>query len=316
MKFMDPRIDFAFKKIFGGEDTKDILTNFIESLLGLSGDKKLKNITILDPFTAPKVKGLKLSIVDVKCTDLRGVSYIVEMQVKKTKAFFKRIQYNAAKTYANQISKGEDYPKLNQVIAVTITGFTLFEELDAYVTRHATKETETGKEYLSEIIYYVVELSKFSKKIETLDNLLDKWIWFIKYASEIEEIPDNMKEEVFVHAFEKAKVANMSPLELEYYDKASMAIADEIGAMELAKEEAEKAGMEKGIAKGMAEGIAKGIAEGMAKGIAEGMAKGMAEGSMDRQKRIAIKMKEKGYSPDEIVELIGLSITEIENYIS
>ena len=92
MKFMDPRIDFAFKKIFGGEDTKDILANFIESLLGLSGNKKLKNITILDPFSAPKVKGLKLSIIDVKCTDLSGVSYIVEMQVKKTKAFFKRIQ--------------------------------------------------------------------------------------------------------------------------------------------------------------------------------------------------------------------------------
>ena len=170
MKFIDPRIDFAFKKIFGSEDTKDILMNFIESLLDLSGNKKLKDITILDPFAAPRVKGLKLSIIDVKCMDLRGVSYIVEMQVKKTKAFFKRIQYNAAKTYANQIAKGEDYPKLNQVIAVTITGFTLFEELDAYVTRHATQETETGKEYLSEIIYYVVELSKFEKKIETLDN--------------------------------------------------------------------------------------------------------------------------------------------------
>jgi predicted transposase/invertase (TIGR01784 family) len=288
MKFIDPRIDFAFKKIFGGEDTKDILMNFIESLLDLSGNKKLKDITILDPFAAPRVKGLKLSIIDVKCTDLRGVSYIVEMQVKKTKAFFKRIQYNAAKTYANQIAKGEDYPKLNQVIAVTVTGFTLFEELDAYVTRHATQETETGKEYLSEIIYYVVELSKFEKKIETLDNVLDKWIWFIKYASEIEKIPDNMKEDVFIHAFEKARLANMTPLELEYYDKASMTIADEIGAMELAKEEAEKAGMEKGIKKGM------------------------EKGKQEQQKSIAKKMKAKGYSADEIADLTGLSVPEIE----
>ena len=288
MKFIDPRIDFAFKKIFGSEDTKDILVNFIESLLNLSGNKKLKEISILDPFNAPRVQGMKLSIVDVKCTDLRGITYIVEMQVKKTKAFFKRIQYNAAKTYANQIARGEDYPKLNQVIAVTITGFTLFEELDAYVTRHATTETETGKEYLAEIIYYVVELSKFKKNIDTLDNLLDKWIWFIKYASEIEEIPDNLKEEIFVHAFEKARLANMSPLELEYYDKASMSIADDIGAMELAKEEGEKAGMVKG------------------------MAKGVVKGKEEQQQSTAKKMKEKGYTMDEIAELTGLSTLEIE----
>jgi predicted transposase/invertase (TIGR01784 family) len=299
MKFIDPRIDFAFKKIFGGEDTKDILANFIESLLGLSGNKKLKNITILDPFSAPRVKGLKISIIDVKCTDLSGVSYIVEMQVKKTKAFFKRIQYNAAKTYANQIAKGEDYPKLNQVIAITITGFTLFEELDAYVTRHATRETETGKEYLSEIIYYVVELSKFEKKIEIPDNVLDKWIWFIKYASEIEEIPNNMKEEVFVHAFEKARVANMSPLELEYYDKASMAIADEIGALELAKEEGEEKGRKEGIK------------EGRKKGIKEGIEKGRKK----QQKIMVCNMREKGYSADKIAELTGLSISEIEKYL-
>ena len=296
MKFIDPKIDFAFKKIFGGEDTKDILINFIESLLGLSGDKKLKDINIMDPFSPPRIKGFKMSIIDVKCTDMRGVTYIVEMQVKKTKAFFKRIQYNAAKTYANQIAEGADYPKLNQVIAVTITGFTLFEDIDAYVTRHATKETETGNEYLSGIIYYVVELSKFNKKIENLKNILDKWIWFIKYASEIEDVPDNMKEDVFVHAFEKARVANMTALELEYYDKASMAIADEVGAIELAKEEGEE----------------KGRKEGIKEGMEKGMEKGIKEGRQEEQKIIAKKLKDKRLAMDEIVEITGLLISEIE----
>jgi predicted transposase/invertase (TIGR01784 family) len=286
MKFIDPRIDFAFNRIFGGEDTKDILKNFIESLLDLSGNKKLKDITLLDPFSASRITALKFSLIDMQCTDMRGISYVVEMQVKKSKAFFKTIQYNAAKTYTN--SKGEDYPKLNQVIAVTITGFTLFEELDAYLTRHATRETETGTEYPSEIIYYVVELSKFEKKIETLENVLDKWIWFIKYASEIEEIPDDMKEGVFVHAFEKAMMANMTPLELEYYDKASMAIADAVGALELAKE------------------------EGMEKGKEEGRKECWKELKQKQQKSIAKKMKEKGYSADEIADLTGLPIPEIE----
>ncbi len=50
MKFIDPRIDFAFKKIFGSEDAKDILISFLESLLGLEGDKRLKSITIINPY--------------------------------------------------------------------------------------------------------------------------------------------------------------------------------------------------------------------------------------------------------------------------
>jgi predicted transposase/invertase (TIGR01784 family) len=237
MKFIDPRIDFAFKKIFGSEDTKDILISFLESLLCLKGDKKIKEITIIDPFLAPRIKQLKISVLDVKCVDHRGISYIVEMQVRKVRAFLKRIQYNAAKTYVNQLGKAEDYPKLNQVIAVTITDFTLFEDIENYVSCHITTEMETGKQYLSEIIYYFIELSKFKKKSDILDNPLDKWIYFIKYAADLEEIPDIFKEDIFMHAFEKASIINMPKDEFELYEKEGMAITDTRGAIELAREE-------------------------------------------------------------------------------
>ena len=92
MKFIDPRIDFAFKKIFGSDDAKDILISFLESLLGLEGDRCIAELTILDPFLAPKIKELKYSVLDVKCCDHRGISYIVEMQIQKTAAFLSAIQ--------------------------------------------------------------------------------------------------------------------------------------------------------------------------------------------------------------------------------
>ncbi|MBF0138217.1 MAG: PD-(D/E)XK nuclease family transposase, partial [Magnetococcales bacterium] len=63
MKFIDPRIDYAFKKIFGSEDAKDVLISFLESLLGLDGDRRIVELVILDPFLAPKIKGLKSSIL-------------------------------------------------------------------------------------------------------------------------------------------------------------------------------------------------------------------------------------------------------------
>jgi len=116
MKFMDPLIDFAFRKIFGSEETKDLLKSFLEAVMGLEGDKKLKEINLLNPYKLPRLEYLKISILDVKCTDHRDITYLVEMQIKKVKAFFKRVQYNLFKAYTNQIKSGEDYPKLNQVM--------------------------------------------------------------------------------------------------------------------------------------------------------------------------------------------------------
>ncbi|MBF0420132.1 MAG: Rpn family recombination-promoting nuclease/putative transposase [Magnetococcales bacterium] len=254
MKFMDPRIDFAFKKIFGSEDAKDILISFLESLMNLQGDKRIKEITLLNPTLAPRIDGMKESVLDVSCIDHRGVTYIVEMQIRKVRAFLKRIQYNAAKAYVNQIASAEDYPKLNQVIAVTITDFTLFDDISGYVSHHQTVETSSGQPLLREIVYYFIELSKFNKSADSLTTMLDKWIHFIKSAGIMEEIPSCLNESPIRHAFEKALVANMSRKELEYYDKAGMAIADARGAIELALEEGEKKGLQKGLQKGQREG--------------------------------------------------------------
>jgi len=282
MKFIDPRIDFAFKKIFGSEDAKEVLISFLESLLGLKGDKRIKDIKIGDPYVQPKIKVLKLSILDVKCTDHQGVSYIVEMQIRKTRAFLKRIQYNASKTYSNQIAKGDDYPKLNQVIAVTITDFSIFdpEEVSNYVSCHITTEKENGGHFLNGIVYYFIELSKFDKINKVPENILDKWIYFIKMAGDLEDVPEDMKAIPFAKAFEKAMLANMTPEESEYYDKACMALADAKGAIELALEE----GMEKGIEKGA------------------------------EKERIVIarKMIKKGTDPGFISEMTGFTLEQIQ----
>ncbi|MBF0583324.1 MAG: Rpn family recombination-promoting nuclease/putative transposase [Magnetococcales bacterium] len=261
MKFIDPRIDFAFKKIFGSESAKDVLVSFLESLLGLEGERRIAELTILDPFLAPKIRELKYSILDVKCRDHRGVSYIVEMQVQKVAAFLKRIQYNAAKAYAQQTERGEDYPKLNQVIAITITDFFLFHDFDHCVSCHESRETITGHSYLQEIIHFFVELPKFSKQVDELDGILDKWIYFIRHAGSLQEVPEKLSTDPFRHAFEMAMVANMTAEELEMYDKAGIAIADARGAVEQAREEALREGRQEGIQIGEQTGEKKGRRE-------------------------------------------------------
>ena len=282
MQFIDPRVDFAFKKIFGNENAKDILIDFLNSILGLSGVYQIKEVVILDPYQAPKIKYTKKSYVDVRCTDERNIQYIVEMQVEYVKGMEKRIIYNASKRYSNQIEKGEDYPKLNQVISINILDFDMFE-FPHYLSIHTTNEIITGNCYLDEIKYYFIELNKFIKKIEELTTNLEKWVYFIKEASNLNTIPKELENNVFKHAFEIARVSNMSKEEWEAYDMESMLIQDERGMIEAALEKGEKLGVEKGKIEGEKLGI----------------------------KKTAKNMKDKGLDINLICELTGLSIEDI-----
>ncbi|MFA6144845.1 MAG: PD-(D/E)XK nuclease family transposase [Sulfurimonas sp.] len=49
MQFADPKNDLAFKKIFGDENKKTILVNFLNSFINNeSSDKRILDFTILD----------------------------------------------------------------------------------------------------------------------------------------------------------------------------------------------------------------------------------------------------------------------------
>jgi len=127
---------------------------------------------------APKISTLKDSYLDVKCRDHRGVEFVVEMQVQYAEGFGKRIQYNACKAYVGQIPAGEDYPKLNQVIAITIVDFTMFREFEHYLSCHEFRETISNNRYLDEIRHYFIELPKFNKTEAELESTIDQWCYF------------------------------------------------------------------------------------------------------------------------------------------
>ncbi|MCI0691615.1 Rpn family recombination-promoting nuclease/putative transposase [candidate division KSB1 bacterium] len=242
MKFADPRTDFAFKKIFGNEQAKDVLISFLNAVLHLDQAHAIIDVTLLDPYEAPKTKYLRSSFLDVKCLDIRGVTYVVEMQVAYVAGFEKRVIYNASKTYAGQLLKGEHYPKLNQVISINILDFVLFDDFSHYLSCHEMREKITGNCYLDEIRYYFIELPKFTKTEAELETSIEKWVYFLKHAGELEVIPEKLDEPVFHHAFDLANRANMTPKELEAYEASMTVMRDERGRLEGAFELGEKTG--------------------------------------------------------------------------
>jgi predicted transposase/invertase (TIGR01784 family) len=106
-KFLDPKNDVAFKKIFGSEKNKDILIHFINDIMGFTGGDQIQDVTFLSPIQDPEIAYKKQSIVDVLCKSENGTKIIVEMQVSPSKGFEKRAQYYAAKAYGRQLNMGK-----------------------------------------------------------------------------------------------------------------------------------------------------------------------------------------------------------------
>ena len=244
MKFVDIKNDIAFRKIFGNENKKEILISFLNAVLDLPKGKKIKKIEIKNPYQLPEIKDLKSSILDVRVIDEREISYIVEMQVEEPDGFDLRVQYYTAKQFSSQIVKGDDYPKLNQVIFIGILDFKFFDDDDDYITRHRTVNVKTQKSSLKGMEYNFVELPKFTKELKNCKSLVDKWIYFIKNAPNLDVIPADVKDEGLKHAYEDADRHNWTKEELEAYHYAEMRRQDEKGKTELAVRKAAKTARE------------------------------------------------------------------------
>lgn len=171
MIFINPKTDFAFKRIFGSEESKDILISFLNALL-YQGYSRIEDLEILNPYLAPRIRGVKDTYLGVKARLKTGESVIIEIQVLNIEGFEKRILYNAAKAYSIQLDIRDNYTRLNPVIALTITDFTIFPQFEKLISRFALKETEYLFDYsVYDIELVFVELPKFSKSLEELEDV-------------------------------------------------------------------------------------------------------------------------------------------------
>lgn len=237
MKFVDIKNDIAFRKIFGNENKKEILISFLNAVLKLEDLDRIKSLTFLNPFQLPKIRGLKVTVIDVKTTDDKGNVFIIEMQLTDKKGLDKRIQYYGAKGYSSQIDSGDEYLKLKPMIFIGILDFEYFNSSN-YISRHLIMDCETGERKLKDLEFNFIELPKFKKELTDLDNLIDKWIYFIQNSENLEVIPENITDNGLLTAYKDAEKHNWTKDELEEYEYAQMREQDEKGEIELAEERA------------------------------------------------------------------------------
>ncbi|QJT94777.1 Rpn family recombination-promoting nuclease/putative transposase [Wolbachia endosymbiont of Diaphorina citri] len=295
-KFLDPKLDLTFKKIFGTEKNKNILIHFLNDILGFTGVNAIQDVEFLSTIMNPEIASDKQSIVDVLCKDSLGNRYIAEMQLARDKGFEKRAQLYAAKAYSRQSG---NYIDFKTVFFIAISNSTLFPSDVYYISTHNIRDIKTNGHYLKDFQFVFIELPKFTKsKVEQLETTVERWCFFFKYA---EETTDE----------DLRKIAEKSPIIKLAYDELDKfhwnekdLVAYEERVMDLQKEAAI---LEQKLDDATQKGRQEGRLEGRLEGIQIGHEKGKIEGKIE----VAKNSLKAGVPIDVIAQITGLSHSEI-----
>jgi predicted transposase/invertase (TIGR01784 family) len=233
-KFLDPKNDIAFRRIFGSEKNKDILIHFVNDVLELKNGNRIKEVAFLPTIQDPEIASKKQSIVDVLCKDENGVQLIIEMQVSPQEGFEKRAQYYAAKAYSQQLNKGKNegarYIYLKSVIFIAISDNIIFKDKVFYKSDHIILDKNSYAHDLKDFSFTFIELPKFKiTDISLLTNIIEKWCFFFKHADKTSE-EDLRKiigsDQVIERAYEELNQFNWTEEELLIYEQETKRIMD------------------------------------------------------------------------------------------
>ncbi len=217
MRYLDPKNDLTFKKVFGQHP--HLLKSFLNAILPL--DVPIKSLEYLPAELVPEIPLFKNSIVDVRCMDENGRQFIVEMQMLWTDSFKSRVLFNASKAFVKQIECGKEYKGLQPVFSLNLVNQDFEPQLDNYFHHYKIIHLENSTKVLEGLEFVFIELPKFRAH-----NFSDKKlsILWLRYLSEIKDhqesvSADFLQNSVISQAIELIKESAYTQSELESYDR-------------------------------------------------------------------------------------------------
>ncbi|MBK9253874.1 MAG: Rpn family recombination-promoting nuclease/putative transposase [Saprospiraceae bacterium] len=250
MRYLDPKNDLVFKKVFGGH--ANILLSFLNALLPLDDGQTIQRIEYLPPELVPEIPIIKNSIVDVRCVDNSGRQFIVEMQMLWTDSFKSRVLFNASKAYIRQLDKGLEYKGLKPVYALSLINEIFDKDSPLYYHHYRLVHTEDQHKTIDGLQLIFIELPKFKVKNMTERKLSILWLRFISEIENGQEMLDeNLLNELrsvpeIAEALELTKESGYTKAELEAYDKYWDSIRTEKTLIADAEAKGEQIGIQKG----------------------------------------------------------------------
>jgi len=294
---INPKVDFAFKKLFGSEENKDLLISLINAVI--PKEERIIELELKNPYNLADYNKGKMSILDIKARDCTGRWVNVEMQIGEDYDFDKRAIFYWSKLVTEQLCEGMMFRELKKTISINILDYNFVPDDSIYHNCYKIINTRTLEDDNLHDIFelYYIELKKFKKQFHELGSALDRWATFLTRAHELDKnkIPKALSKDKEIIKAIHAVDRMFDEDERTVYQVRMEAFAE----------------VNRKIASANKKGIEQGIKQGIEQGIKQGIDQKKIEYKKDKYKIIK-NMHQAGSSIDFINQVTGLTIAEIE----
>ena len=285
-KFINPFTDVGFKRIFGQEINKDLLIDFLNSLL--VGERHIHDIQFLDKEILSESVADRNCIYDIYCTDENGEQFIVEMQNRRQAYFRERAVYYLARAISRQGERGLAWQfNLKAVYGIFFMNFRLEDIKPKLRTDICLEDRDTHELFSDKMRFVFLQLPLFDKEENECENDFERWIYVLKNMDTLQRLPFKARNAVFQKLEEIVDIASMSKEDRIKYDESIKVYRDNLVTELYA------------------------VQQGRQQGIKEGRQQGIQQGIQQEKTDVARRMKAKGYADADIADMTGLPLETI-----
>lgn len=286
MRYLDPKADLTFKKVFGEHPA--LVISLLNALLPFeTEDEKIESVEYLPIELVPDTPLKKNSIVDVRCRDKQGRVFIVEMQMIWSPAFMHRVLFNASKAYVRQIDKSEKFELLQPVYSLNLVDDIFLPDVEEYYHDYRIVHMEHSDKVIEGLRFVFVELPKFKPHSFSEKKMQVLWL---RYLTEVDEktrvVPQELMDVPEIKmAVEQLEESAFNDAQLWGYDDFWDAVR-----------------VEKTLVSDVQNKYKEGIEQGIKQGVEQGIKQGIEQGKIDT----ALRMLQKGYTVNDVCDITGL----------
>ena len=252
-RYVNLLTDFGFKRVFGSEPNKQLLIDFLNTLL--PAHHRVTELSYKSTENLGNTPIDRKAIFDIYCQGANGDRFIVEIQKAKQNFFKDRSVFYASFPIQEQALQGNWNFKLAPVYSIGVLDFVFDDHKHESTIVHTVElKDQHCNIFYDKLKFIYVELPKFAKTLDQLNSQQDKWLYLLKHLPELDDQPRPFQDPVFLQLFEIAEISNFTRTEQESYHNSLKYYRDMNNVIDTARMEGQLEGREEGREEGRAEG--------------------------------------------------------------
>ena len=281
MKYLDPKADLTFKKIFGNHPARMI--SLLNALLPLSEEEQIHEIKYLPTELVPEINSYRYAIANILCTDAKSNKFCVVIRIEWSNFFEQRVQFQASELYVNPTIKQKKYFAQYPTYSLNLINETFKYDTPEYIHNYRIVYDKDTHQVIEGLHFTFIELPKFMPHSVADKRMMVLWLRFLTEIDEdTQEIPSELlKDPEIGKAIEELEIFDFTDVELRVYDKFWDSVSVERTLLD--------------------DSYQKGLEEG--RKVAE----------LNKVLQIARNLLNLGLSISEIIEITGLTQEQIEH---